>query len=307
MIATGTSMRIFRDARAAQTIGNSFAGCVNPVGTSSGMTDGANGGVPAIALASPGQAQPCQGQTIVYKFRTIPRIDVCRPREYSPKPMEMSRRVRPPVRSHGPVRAVLRWAVRLLWPAHRFGFGFILGKRASRGSMTGTIVASGTNTFNFTGTIVTDVVATAGTYHIAVFGAQGGTGYSTHPGGLGADIEGDVVLTQGETIEIVVGGAGTSGTSSSAGGGGGGSFVLAINNGTIVPLVIAGGGGGGSEPKYCRQRLGVGDDGCVPRGSVWVVGGRRRGDQWERRGGCNFLFLGRRGPSWRWHWSSPRT
>ncbi len=50
MIATGTSMRIFRDARAAQTIGNSFAGCVNPVGTSSGMTDWANGGVPAIAL-----------------------------------------------------------------------------------------------------------------------------------------------------------------------------------------------------------------------------------------------------------------
>ncbi len=113
--------------------------------------------------------------------------------------------------------------------------------------MTGTIVATGTNTFNFTGTIVTDVVATAGTYHIAVFGAQGGTGYSTHPGGLGADIEGDVVLTQGETIEIVVGGAGTSGASSSAGGGGGGSFVLAINNGTIVPLVIAGGGGGGGN------------------------------------------------------------
>ena len=128
--------------------------------------------------------------------------------------------------------------------------------------MTGTIVASGTNTFNFTGTIVTDVVATAGTYHIAVFGAQGGTGYSTHPGGLGADIEGDVVLTQGETIEIVVGGAGTSGASSSGGGGGGGSFVLAINNGTIVPLVIAGGGGGGertkilpSAPRGRRRRL----------------------------------------------------
>ena len=169
--------------------------------------------------------------------------------------------------------------------------------------MTGTIVATGTNTFNFTGTIVTDVVATAGTYHIAVFGAQGGTGYSTHPGGLGADIEGDVVLTQGETIEIVVGGAGTSGTSSSAGGGGGGSFVLAINNGTIVPLVIAGGGGGGRERK-CQRRRGVGDDdGYVHRATER----RRRGNQRGRRGGCNFLFLGRRGPSWRWHWSSPRT
>ena len=54
MIATGTSMRIFRDARAAQTIGNSFAGCVNPVGTSPGMTDGANDGVQAIALAAEG-------------------------------------------------------------------------------------------------------------------------------------------------------------------------------------------------------------------------------------------------------------
>ncbi len=51
MIATGTSMRIFRDARAAQTIGNSFAGCVTSVGTSPWMTDGANDGVQAIALA----------------------------------------------------------------------------------------------------------------------------------------------------------------------------------------------------------------------------------------------------------------
>ena len=125
--------------------------------------------------------------------------------------------------------------------------------------MTGTIVATGTNTFNFTGTIETDIVATTGTYHIAVFGAQGGKGYGSFSGGLGADIEGDVVLTQGETIEIVVGGAGTSGASSSAGGGGGGSFVLAINNGTIVPLVIAGGGGGGRtelpmEPRGPRRR-----------------------------------------------------
>lgn len=113
----------------------------------------------------------------------------------------------------------------------------------------GTLAATGTNTFAFTGMIALDVVQATGTYDIAAFGGQGGSyggAPSSTQGGEGADIEGDVVLTQGETIEIAVGGAGSpSGTDQTlGGGGGGGSFVLAINNGTIVPLVIAGGGGG---------------------------------------------------------------
>ena len=99
--------------------------------------------------------------------------------------------------------------------------------------MTGTIVATGTNTFSYTGTIVTDVVATAGTYDITVFGAQGGAenGGGGYDGGDGAEIEGAVVLTQGETIEIVVGGAGSAGN---VGGGGGGGAAAGTAGGAAT-------------------------------------------------------------------------
>ena len=80
-----------------------------------------------------------------------------------------------------------------------------------------------------------------GAYDIIAFGAQGGVGGVT-AGGLGAEIGGEFILTQGETLRIVVGGAGVAG--GNGGGGGGGSFVIGPDG---TPLVIAGGGGGGSN------------------------------------------------------------
>jgi hypothetical protein len=105
-------------------------------------------------------------------------------------------------------------------------------------------------TFSYDGTVVqTFTVATTGTYDITAFGGQGGQGGSSGgTGGLGAEIGGDFSLTQGEVLQIVVGGYGTGG-GSGGGGGGGGSFVVETFNGSSTvdsPLAIAGGGGGGA-------------------------------------------------------------
>jgi VCBS repeat-containing protein len=101
---------------------------------------------------------------------------------------------------------------------------------------------SGSTTFNYTGSIVTYTVPATGLYDITAFGAQGGDFQAVAEGatgGLGAEVGGDVMLTQGETLDIAVGGAGQ--VTISTGGGGGGSFVVGPNN---TPLMIAGGGGG---------------------------------------------------------------
>ncbi len=99
---------------------------------------------------------------------------------------------------------------------------------------------SGTQTFNYNGSVV-DWVVPAGVTSVDVqaFGAQGGLG-----GGLGASIAGTVSVTPGETIKIMVGGTGEA-YSNGNGGGGGGSFVW--KNAGNVLLVAAGGGGGTSN------------------------------------------------------------
>jgi hypothetical protein len=97
-----------------------------------------------------------------------------------------------------------------------------------------------TQTFSYTGTKVTYTVAADGWYRIDTFGAQGGQS-PVQFGELGAEADGDVFLTAGEVLTVIVGGQG--GSTGYGGGGGGGSFVIGPAS---TPLVIAGGGGGGS-------------------------------------------------------------
>jgi hypothetical protein len=59
---------------------------------------------------------------------------------------------------------------------------------------------------------------------VAAVGAQGGSDNFGDIGGHGAAVGGEVYLTQGTDLDIVVGGAGTS-IGGFDGGGGGGSFV----------------------------------------------------------------------------------
>src|SRR6218665_668971 len=92
-------------------------------------------------------------------------------------------------------------------------------------------------TFTYTGAIQPFVVPPCvTTMTIEANGAQGGGG-----GGLGARMSGVFAVTPGQTINVLVGGAGIISQNQVGNGGGGGSFVV-LSNGT--PLCIAGGGGG---------------------------------------------------------------
>jgi len=101
----------------------------------------------------------------------------------------------------------------------------------------------------YTGSLVPFMVPTTDTYQILAFGAQGGSGLANAVGGRGAEIGGSFTLTEGEILQIAVGGGGTCNCFSnlSSGGGGGGSFVVGPDN---TPLVIAGGGGGGASAPF---------------------------------------------------------
>jgi hypothetical protein len=116
--------------------------------------------------------------------------------------------------------------------------------------------------FTYTGSLVDFMVPAAGSYQIIAYGAQGGSVSGTTAngipyvslGGQGAEIGGDFILSQGEVLQIAVGGAGVATLAGALGGGAGGaggSFVVSPGN---TPLVIAGGGGGG----------GLSPDGPVP-------------------------------------------
>ena len=96
-------------------------------------------------------------------------------------------------------------------------------------------------------------VPTSGTYLISAAGAQGGFGAASQAqrglgwaGGLGAKMEGEFDLTEGDVIVVVVGqqGIGGLGNCNCGGGGGGGSFVWLEEESDL--LVAAGGGGGGN-------------------------------------------------------------
>lgn len=85
------------------------------------------------------------------------------------------------------------------------------------------------------------VVPATGTYSIEAHGASGGS----HPtySGHGANIYGEVNLTMGTTLYILVGQMGSQNSTGNSDGGGGGTFVTDGTN----PLVIAGGGGGAAQ------------------------------------------------------------
>jgi PEP-CTERM motif len=103
-------------------------------------------------------------------------------------------------------------------------------------------------TFAFTGAVQSFTASVSGEYAVELLGASGGNN-----GGLGAEVSGDVFLTAGEDLTLVVGGQG--GTGSLAGGGGGGSRA---------------GGGVGGGPGLAG---GSGGTGGGPGGGVGGMGG----------------------------------
>ena len=84
-----------------------------------------------------------------------------------------------------------------------------------------------------------------GDYRIEAVGAAGGYDTKSNGGifrGRGARMEGTFNLSQGETIQILVGQEGGINNVTTSAGGGGGTFVVMI--GKETPLIVAGGGGG---------------------------------------------------------------
>ncbi|UZH56054.1 HYR domain-containing protein [Salinimicrobium tongyeongense] len=96
------------------------------------------------------------------------------------------------------------------------------------------------------------VVPVTGTYQITALGAAGGDS-NLFPGGFGASMQGEFLLTAGERIKIVVGQKGTPTIDMEGAGGGGGSFITYMDN---TPILIAAGGGGGG--RYSHQNAGGG-------------------------------------------------
>jgi hypothetical protein len=92
--------------------------------------------------------------------------------------------------------------------------------------------------FTVTGGIQSWTVPVTGTYTITVVGGGGGGGAT---GGKPASMRGELSLTQGAVIKILIG---QLGTSDYGGGGGGGSFVVTNSNSA---LIVGGGGGGKSH------------------------------------------------------------
>jgi MYXO-CTERM domain-containing protein len=109
----------------------------------------------------------------------------------------------------------------------------LLGALAAASSASGSI-------FVYSGSIDTYTVPTTGVYDISVSGAQGGLS-EQYSGGAGAVVSGDVSLTAGEVLDIVVGQQGGA-HNGATGGGGGGSFVWVLSTSQL--LAAAGGGGG---------------------------------------------------------------
>jgi hypothetical protein len=96
-----------------------------------------------------------------------------------------------------------------------------------------------TDKFSYTGGVQSYTASATGTFTLYVWGAQGGSGYST-TGGKGGYATGEITLTAGQTINIYVGGQGSKASGVASGGGynGGG-------NGGIDTQVSQNGGGGG--------------------------------------------------------------
>jgi len=112
-------------------------------------------------------------------------------------------------------------------------------------SLTGSAKAQFfTTDFVYTGGFQSFLIPDTATYNFAVTGAGGGSSFG-YLGSYGATISGNINLTAGTLINIVIGGVGSSG-GSNGGGGGGGTFIYIDQSN---PLMIAGGGGGAGSRK----------------------------------------------------------
>ena len=175
---------------------------------------------------------------------------------------------------------------------------------------------SGLLPVSVTGGLQRITIQISGTYQIAAMGAKGGdvTYEVGASGGQGASAIGEMLLSAGDVLVVLVGqpgvadtahGSGNRATDSRVAGGGGASFVALERGGLqhggnpLVPLVVAGGGGGASGddsyqdgyPGRQEEAGGTGGDGETLGGSsgeggqAGTLGGRASaGGGWHGNG-----------------------
>ena len=130
----------------------------------------------------------------------------------------------------------------------------------------------GSRAFSYSGNIVNwTVPAGVTTITMEAWGAEGGNNNSSNVRpGLGAYIKGDITVTPGQTLKILVG---QQPATTNGNGGGGGTFVTTSTN---APLIIAGGGGGSAQttdsPNKHGQAGTTGGTGAA-RGSTGGING----------------------------------
>jgi len=136
--------------------------------------------------------------------------------------------------------------------------------------------ASGIDTFYYTGSLQQFIISNCiDSVTIKCYGAQGGiVTNGPFPGGLGAIMIGTFSVSDGDTLNIIVGAKGNDEAYTSGGGGGTG---VAIGN---TPLIIAGGGAGidFQDPNYVGRHGVVTNNGIVGSGFGGGAGGTAGGN-----------------------------
>ena len=108
-----------------------------------------------------------------------------------------------------------------------------------------------------------------GTYRIDAYGARGArnSGFSSGVPGLGARIRGDISLSRGQVLRILVGQSGEDGNDTCGGmPGGGGTFVVfnqtsGVYQNTDICVIAGGGGGAGRQTNFAGTAVSNGDGG----------------------------------------------
>lgn len=131
-------------------------------------------------------------------------------------------------------------------------------------------VSSAVGIYQYTGTIQTFTAPTTGTYQIELWGASSGS-KDEFLGGLGGYTKGNIELTEGTTLYVVVGGQGNNisgglagynggnGPSPCCGGTSGGATDIRLTEDTVSRIMVAGAGGAAA---WRGEEYGDGDGGA---------------------------------------------
>ena len=144
---------------------------------------------------------------------------------------------------------------------------------------------SGSIDFAYTGAIETCTVSQAGLYGITAMGGAGGDHYVV-------DAQGDISLSSGEVISVIVGSGPVSNKSANGSyyaTGAGGSFIFQGSGSGATPLIVAGGGGGWSGSGSYGANASITTSG-TPAGGVNGVNGENGGNSYGQ-GGEGYLAI----------------